>query len=85
MLGTIALLSDFNGTAIGKIGGADEKSVNQGLHGFNPVLTGIALTLFLDGPHGWMIALVAAALTANAAELLAKDPVIEFVDLLAVK
>ena len=70
LLGTIALLSAFIGTAIGKIGGADEKSVNQGLHGFNPVLTGIALTLWLDGPHGWIIALIAAALTAILAAAL---------------
>lgn len=38
-----------------------------------------------DGRTGHLQGEIAKALMANAAELLAKDPVIEFVDLLAVK
>ncbi len=38
-----------------------------------------------DGRKAHLQGEIAAALMANAAELLAKDPVIEFVDLLAVK
>ena len=63
-LGLIALLSSIIGTLIGKIGGANEDSVNSGLYGYNSVLTGIALTLFLTGSTKWIIALVGAAITA---------------------
>lgn len=63
-LGIITLLSAFIGTIIGKLGGADEKSINQGLFGYNSVLTGIALTLFLTGPYHWIIALSGAAIAA---------------------
>ena len=38
-----------------------------------------------DGRKGHLQGKIAAALMANAATLLSKDPVIEFVDLLAVK
>src|SRR6478672_6777569 len=48
-LGIITLLSAIIGTLIGKIGGADIDSVNQGLYGYNSVLTGMALSLFLSG------------------------------------
>ena len=63
-LGIIALLSSIIGTLIGKIGGANEKSVNSGLYGYNSVLTGIALTLFLTGSSRWIIALVGAVIAA---------------------
>ncbi|MFE4814671.1 urea transporter [Peribacillus simplex] len=63
-LGIIALSSSIIGTLIGKLGGANENSVNSGLYGYNSVLTGIALTLFLTGPSQWFIALVGAALAA---------------------
>ena len=63
-LGIIAFLSSIIGTLIGKIGGAQENSVNSGLYGYNSVLTGIALTLFLTGPSKWIIALVGAAIAA---------------------
>ena len=49
-LGIITLLSSLIGTVIGKIGGANENSVSSGLYGYNSVLTGIALMLFLTGP-----------------------------------
>jgi urea transporter len=63
-LGLIALLSSIIGTLIGKIGGANEDSVNSGLYGYNSVLTGMALTLFLTGSTKWIIALAGAAITA---------------------
>ncbi|WP_245671075.1 urea transporter [Pseudobacillus wudalianchiensis] len=63
-LGIIALLSAFIGTFIGMIGGADKQSVNQGLFGYNSVLTGISLTLFLIGPYQFIIALAGAGLAA---------------------
>ena len=63
-LGIIALLSAIIGTLVGKFGGADEKTINQGLFGYNSVLTGMALALFLSGPYMWIIALVGAAVAA---------------------
>ncbi|MGG3799155.1 urea transporter [Metabacillus fastidiosus] len=63
-LGLIALLSSFIGTVIAKIGGADEGKIKQGLFGYNSVLTGIALALFLSGPYQWIIALVGAGIAA---------------------
>ncbi|MFK2825378.1 urea transporter [Bacillus sp. B190/17] len=63
-LGIITLLSALIGTIIGKLGGADENSVNQGLFGYNSVLTGIALILFFTGPYQWIIALAGAAIAA---------------------
>ncbi len=63
-LGIIAFLSAFIGTIIGKVGGADQKSVSQGLYGYNSVLTGMALFLFLRGDDRWIIALVGACIAA---------------------
>ena len=39
-------------------------SINQGLLGYNSVLTGLALALFLSGPYMWIVALVGAAIAA---------------------
>jgi len=69
-LGIIAFLSSIIGTLIGKIGGANEKSVNSGLYGYNSVLTGIALTLFLTGSSRWIIALVGAVIAAIFAAMM---------------
>lgn len=63
-LGIIALLSALIGTLVGKAGGANEETINQGLLGYNSVLTGMALALFLDGPYMWVVALVASAIAA---------------------
>ncbi|MEH7502585.1 urea transporter [Neobacillus drentensis] len=63
-LGLITLLSVIIGTLIGKIGGADAESVNRGLFGYNSVLTGMALSLFLSGENRWFIALIGAAIVA---------------------
>ena len=63
-LGIITLCSSIIGTVIGKIGGANENSVNSGLYGYNSVLTGLALMLFLTGDTRWMIALAGAVIAA---------------------
>lgn len=63
-LGLIALLSSAIGALVGKIGGGDEETVNRGLYGYNSVLTGMALILFLTEESRWAIALAAAAITA---------------------
>ena len=63
-LGIIALLSAIIGTLVAKFGGADENTINQGLLGYNSVLTGMALALFLSGPYMWIVALVGAAIAA---------------------
>ncbi|WP_256238807.1 urea transporter [Bacillus sp. EB600] len=63
-LGIITLLSAIIGTLIAKIGGADLDSINQGLYGYNSVLTGMALSLFLSGDDRWVIALIGAAIAA---------------------
>ncbi|MEH7223679.1 urea transporter [Bacillus sp. JJ1566] len=63
-LGIIAFLSALIAAIIGKLGGVEEQTINQGLLGYNSVLTGIALTLFLTGPWDWIIALVGATVTA---------------------
>ena len=63
-LGMITLLSSIIGTLVGKLGGADKKSIDQGLFGYNSVLTGIALALFLNGSYMWIVALIGAAIAA---------------------
>ncbi|MCR2821616.1 urea transporter [Lederbergia panacisoli] len=63
-LGIISLLSSVIGTLIGKIGGADDSDIRQGLFGFNSVLTGLALMLFMSGTSRWFIALFGAAVAA---------------------
>jgi urea transporter len=63
-LGIIALLSAIIGTLVAKFGGADKQSINQGLLGYNSVLTGMALASFLSGPYMWIIALVGSAIAA---------------------
>lgn len=64
LLGMVALLSSLFGTLIGLAGKADLQLIQQGLLGYSPVLTGMALTLFLTGPYHWIIALVGAVITA---------------------
>ncbi|MFS0820335.1 urea transporter [Bacillus sp. 1P02SD] len=63
-LGIITILSALIANIMGRIGGVEEQTINQGLLGYNSVLTGIALTLFLTGPYDWIIALLGAAVTA---------------------
>lgn len=63
-LGIIALLSAIIGTLVGKLGAADEKIINEGLLGYNSVLTGMALASFLTGPYMWLVALIGSAVAA---------------------
>ena len=49
---------------MGKFGGVAEQTINQGLLGYNSVLTGMALASFLSGPYAWIIALVGSAIAA---------------------
>ncbi|MFC8151589.1 urea transporter [Bacillus paralicheniformis] len=63
-LGIIALLSAIIGTLAGKLGAADEKIINEGLLGYNSVLTGMALASFLTGPYMWLVALIGSAVAA---------------------
>lgn len=63
-LGVITLLSSLIGTLIAKIGGANNESIDQGLFGYNSVLTGMALSLFLTGNDRWLIALAGSAIAA---------------------
>ena len=63
-LGIIALLSAIIGTLVAKFGGGMNRRINQGLLGYNSVLTGMALASFLRGPYMWIIALVGSAIAA---------------------
>lgn len=60
-LGIVALVSGMIGTLIGYAGGADKNAVDQGLFGYNSVLIGLSLSLFLNGKVRWGIAFVGAA------------------------
>ncbi|WP_195576157.1 urea transporter [Paenibacillus sp. 1001270B_150601_E10] len=63
-VGIVAFLSALIAACVGRIGGADKGLVNQGLIGFNSVLSGMALFLYMTGGQRWIIALVGAAVTA---------------------
>ncbi|MET3547440.1 urea transporter [Paenibacillus favisporus] len=63
-VGLIALLSACIATLIGWWGGADRDAVKQGLLGYNSVLAGISLSLYLGGSDRWVIALAGAAAAA---------------------
>ena len=58
----MAFISSFIGTVTAKIGGADEKLISQGLFSFNSTLSGLAMVLFLEGNHLWIIALFSAVI-----------------------
>ena len=80
----ITVLSALVGTMVAYIGGADRSQINQGLFGYNAVLTGIALSIFLNGGQRWYIALAGAfistVLTAALMEWFKKKdlPVLTF-------
>lgn len=59
-IGIIALLSSLIAVLIGRLGGAEKTTVNQGLLSYNAVLAGIALSLNLEGSTRWVIALAGA-------------------------
>lgn len=58
------MLAAMIGTLLDKLDGADKEIVNQGLFGFNSVLTGMTLYLFLTGPFHWILSLIGALLDA---------------------
>ncbi|MFF2754776.1 urea transporter [Psychrobacillus sp. NPDC058041] len=62
-LGLITIGSAITGTLVACICGADKKILKSGLFGFNSVLGGLAIYLFLEGPHKWIIALLCAGVT----------------------
>ncbi|MBS4208464.1 urea transporter [Bacillus sp. FJAT-50079] len=63
-LGLIAFIASAIGTLVADFGGADKKQVHQGLFGFNSVLTGIAIMIFMEGSLRWVIAMAGAAVAA---------------------
>lgn len=63
-LSIIAITSSAIGTLVADLGGADKKQIQQGLYGFNSVLTGIAIMIFMEGSIRWIIAMVGAAVAA---------------------
>ncbi|WHT49156.1 urea transporter [Sporosarcina thermotolerans] len=52
-LGLMAFLSAAVGTLFGRLGGGNPAIVERGLYGYNSMLTGMALFLFLEGPVSW--------------------------------
>lgn len=63
-LGIIALISAMIGTFIGYAGLKDKSAAIKGLFGYNSVLTGLALLLFLEGSQRWVYAILGAAVAA---------------------
>ena len=63
-VGLIAIISSIIGTLMGRIGGGDKTALNQGLFGYNSVLIGIALTIYMTGGISWEVAFIGAALAA---------------------
>ncbi|MBS4178491.1 urea transporter [Lederbergia citrea] len=72
-LALIAFASSLLGTLIGYYGGADEILVRKGIFGFNSVLTGVAVLVFMQGDLRWLLAITgavaAAILTAGLIEI----------------
>jgi len=60
-LGIITLLSAIISVLVAHAAGGDKNIIEQGLFGYNSVLTGLALLLLLDGNMRWIVALVGAA------------------------
>lgn len=63
-LGLVAFLSSLIGTLVAQKGRADGDCLSKGLFGYNSVLTGLALSMFLSGSNDWIIALCGAAAAA---------------------
>lgn len=69
-LALMALLSSIIGTSLGLL--LDSEAAQKGMYGFNAVLSGIAVMLFLGGDWRWVIALIAAAFSACIMHILLK-------------
>ncbi len=63
-LGFIAIASAIVGNIIASIAGGDKDIIDKGLFGYNSVLSGLALSLFLNQDSRFMIAIVGAILAA---------------------
>lgn len=63
-LGVIAFLSSAIGAGVAYLGGAKPKEIQQGLFGYNSVLTGLSVALFLTGSFSWVIALTGALIAS---------------------
>ncbi|WLV25009.1 urea transporter [Aciduricibacillus chroicocephali] len=72
-LGTIAAIASLLATATAYFLKADSALTQHGLLGFNSILTGMALYLFMTGPNRWWIAicgaLIAVIVTAAFMEM----------------
>ncbi|QNK90328.1 urea transporter [Sporosarcina sp. resist] len=72
LLGLMALLSSMIGTVTGKYCGGYQIAVSHGIYGFNAILSGIAVMLFLQNDWNWVIALFAAIAAALLMAILSK-------------
>ncbi|NEU30939.1 urea transporter [bacterium LRH843] len=63
-LAIIAFTSSLIGTLIGTYFGGDKALTQIGLYGYNSVLTGLAIVIYMDDIQRWFIALVGAAIAA---------------------
>ncbi|MFJ7935877.1 urea transporter [Sporosarcina sp. NPDC096371] len=64
LLGLMALISSIVGTITAHYLHADKLAVSQGIYGFNSLLCGIAIMLFLQNDWRWLITPVAAIMAA---------------------
>lgn len=62
-LAIITFLSGILGSLVAYSCGISEELIEKGLYGFNSVLTGMALFIFLESPTKWLISLIFAAFT----------------------
>jgi len=63
-LALVALVASMIGTWICLSSGANKSSVNEGIFGYNSVLTGLALSLYLSGDNRWLFAIIGAAVAS---------------------
>jgi urea transporter len=71
-LGLMAFLSSLVGTITAQYCRGDRSMIRAGIYSFNSVLSGITAILFLTGDNRWIIALLAAAISALSMAFLTK-------------
>lgn len=64
ILGLMTFISSIIGTVIGKYFGGDLETVQKGIYGFNSILAGLAVMLFLTDEIRWTIVFIAATAAA---------------------
>lgn len=64
ILGLIAFFSSLIGTLTAYYLVSKKEDLHNGLHGFNPTLSGTATMFLLEGPYTWLIALIAALVSS---------------------